>query len=72
MQNGALAIPAKVVRASQVRPINHARSAPVVGLDYGRWIEHFAQNRLLRPEPAWAAPVVVSREAWAPLLRSLE
>lgn len=72
MQNAALAIPAKVVRASQVRPINQARSSPGVGLDYGRWIGHFTQNRLLRPEPAWAAPVTVSREAWQPFLRSLE
>ena len=72
MQNAAMAIPAKVDRTSQVQLINRRRSSSGVRFNCDRWIEHFAQNRLLRPEPAWAAPVVVSREAWAPLLRSLE
>lgn len=72
MQNATIALPSKAIRASSVIPDNRRRFAAAGGLNYGRWLEHFALNRLSRPEPAWSIPVAVSREAWIPLLRSLE
>ena len=72
MNNAAITIPSTAANATIARPKYRQQTLSVAGLDYGRWIEHFAQNRLLRPEPSWSAPVAVSREAWKPLLRSLE
>ena len=41
-------------------------------LDAGRWIAHFRANSENRPEPDWTAPVTLSAEVVAPLVRSLE
>ncbi len=53
----------------RIRKHNRQRQA---GLDYEKWIAHFARNREHRPEPDWSAPFALQPEARAPLLRSLE
>ena len=37
-----------------------------------RWIEHFQQNRLNRPEPDWAAPLTIDPRTLKQVLPSLE
>jgi len=37
-----------------------------------KWIAHFARNRQNRPEPDWSAPITLTPEVLAPLIRSLE
>src|SRR5262245_61611203 len=41
-------------------------------LDLDRWLSHFRANRRNRPEPDWAAPVTLPKQAAVPLVRSLE
>src|SRR5437879_5339559 len=40
-------------------------------LDVARWVAHFQANHENRSEPDWAAPVALSAEVIAPLVRSL-
>jgi hypothetical protein len=41
-------------------------------MNYTKWIEHFTNNRIDRPEPDWAAPVNVPPAVLVPMLRSIE
>jgi len=41
-------------------------------LDVARWTAHFRANSQDRPEPDWGAPVTLSADVVAPLVRSLE
>ena len=41
-------------------------------MNYTKWIEHFTRNRQNRLEPDWGAPVNVSSDMLAPLLKSIE
>lgn len=37
-----------------------------------KWIEYFTRNKQNRPEPDWSAPVNISPDVLAPVLRSVE
>jgi len=41
-------------------------------MNYARWINHFTQNRLDRPEPDWSAPMTVPPQVLKPMLKSIE
>src|SRR5882724_5816340 len=41
-------------------------------MNHAKWIEHFTHNRQNRPEPDWSAPVNISPEVLAPVLKSVE
>src|SRR5580658_3297699 len=41
-------------------------------MNHAKWIRHFAQNKLNRPEPDWAAPSNVTPEMLVPMLKSIE
>jgi hypothetical protein len=43
-----------------------------MGIDFERWLLHFQQNRLSRPEPEWDAPQILSPDVVNALVRSLE
>jgi hypothetical protein len=43
-----------------------------MAMDVSRWREHFHNNRVDRPEPAWDAAVTLPPAVVAPLVRSLE
>jgi hypothetical protein len=41
-------------------------------MNYAKWIAHFTRNRAHRPEPDWAAPVILQQAIPPPLIKSIE
>jgi hypothetical protein len=72
---GAVLAAAGLVSLSlQRRPVlaDPPAASAELPLDAARWVAHFQANHENRPEPDWAAPVTLTPEVVAPLLRSLE
>ncbi len=80
--SGSILVAAGLVSFSVRRPIAAADAPPVPAtndlevldppLDSARWRAHFQSNRENRAEPDWNAPITLSAEVIAPLVRSLE
>ncbi len=52
--------------------VSRTKAVAAPGLDYSKWITHFAANREQRAEPDWNLPIKIRPEVVAPLVRSLE